>query len=84
MQSKDLATDLTLHGGIPMGLCHSDPVLQSAALQRLGQFILARRQSWAGGPPDFERFEHELHEQVQAIECELLAEELARYDVTAD
>jgi hypothetical protein len=67
-----------------MELCHTDPVLQSAAIRRLGQFILERRKQWAGDTPDFERFEHELHEQIQAIECEFLAEELARYDVTAD
>jgi len=66
-----------------MELCHTDPVLQSAAIRRLGQFILERRKQWAGDTPDFERFEHELHEQIQAIECEFLAEELARYDVTA-
>lgn len=67
-----------------MELCHSDPVLESPAMQRLRQFVLARRQQWTNGTPDFERFEHELHEQVQAIECEFLAQELARYDVTAD
>jgi hypothetical protein len=67
-----------------MELCHSALVLQSPAIQRWGQFILERRKQWATGTPDFERFEHELHEPVQAIECELLAEELARYDVTAD
>jgi len=66
-----------------MELCHTDPILQSPAIQRLGQFVLERQQQWADGTPDFERFEHELHAQVQAIEREFLVEELARYDVTA-
>ena len=67
-----------------MALCHTDPVWESPAIQRLGQFIRERRQQWAISTPDFERFEHELHEQIQAIECEFLAAELAHYDVTAD
>ena len=66
-----------------MALCHTDPILESPAIQRLGQFILELRQRWAGSTPDFERFEHELHEQIQAVECEFLAAELAHYDVTA-
>lgn len=64
-----------------MKVCHTDLVLQSLALQRLGQFILNHRQQWAGGPPDFEQFERDLHEMVMALECELISEELARYDV---
>jgi hypothetical protein len=67
-----------------MELCHNNPVLQSPALERLGQFILKRRAQWTTGTPDFERFERELHEQVMAIERELLGEELARYDVSAE
>ncbi|MDI6770949.1 MAG: hypothetical protein QMD04_14925, partial [Anaerolineales bacterium] len=31
-----------------------------------------------------ERFESELHEQISALECELISEELARYDVVAE
>lgn len=67
-----------------MVLCHTELILESPAIQRLGQFILELRQRWAGSTPDFERFEHELHEQIQAVECEFLAAELAQYDVTAD
>ena len=67
-----------------MALCHTDPVWESPAIQRLGQFIREGRQQWAISTPDFERFERELHEQIQAIECEFLAAELAHYDVTAD
>ena len=66
-----------------MALCHTDLILESRAIQRLGQFIRDRREQWTLSTPDFERFEHELHEQLQAIECEFLAEELARYDVRA-
>ena len=67
-----------------MTLCHTDLVLESPAIQRLGQFIRERHRQWAHSTPDFERFEHELHDQIQAIECEFLAEELAHYDVAAD
>jgi hypothetical protein len=66
-----------------MEVCHSDWVSQSPAIQRLGQFIRARRQAWAVGIPEFERFERELHEHVMALERECLGTELARYDVTA-
>jgi hypothetical protein len=66
-----------------MTCLHETTDLQSPALQGLRQFVLNRREQWATGMPDFEQFEHELHQRVQAIERELLAEELARYDVTA-
>jgi hypothetical protein len=66
-----------------MGFCHSNTVLESAAMQRLGQFVLEWRTQWTSDTPDFERFERELHERVMDIERELLEEELARYDVTA-
>ncbi len=65
-----------------MGFCHSNAVLESAAMRRLRQFVLERRIQWASDTPDFERFERELHERVTDMERELLAEELARYDVT--
>ena len=67
-----------------MELCHTDSVLPSQAIQRLGQFIREHRQQWTSSAPDFERFERDLHEMVMAVECELIGEELARYDVTAD
>jgi hypothetical protein len=66
-----------------MRFLHEKTDLQSPALQGLRQFVLNWREKWATGMPDFEQFEHELHQRVQAIERELLAEELARYDVTA-
>ena len=35
-------------------------------------------------PPELEPFEQELHDHLMAIERDLLAEELSRYDVTAE
>ena len=67
-----------------MELCHRDLVLESPAALRLGQFIRERHKQWATDTPDFERFERELHERVMALECELIGEELAHYDVTAE
>jgi hypothetical protein len=66
-----------------MTFLHNNPVLPSSAIQDLGQFVLNWREQWAMDTPDFECFEHELHERIMAIERELLTEELARYDVTA-
>jgi hypothetical protein len=66
-----------------MEVWHKDPVSQSPAIQRLGQFVLERQAAWGLGVPDFERFERELHEHVLAIERECLQADLARYDVTA-
>lgn len=62
----------------------SDPILQSPAVQRLGQFVREHARQWTQGTPDFEQFERELHEHVMALERELVAEELARYDVAAE
>jgi len=67
-----------------MEVYHDDDVLQSPAAQRLRQFIRARRQKWGAGLPDLEVFERELHEHMMALERELIAQELARYDVEAE
>jgi hypothetical protein len=67
-----------------MEFCHENSILRSPAVQRLGQFVLDWRAQWEDSPPNFEQFERELHEQVMVVERELLAEELARYDVTAE
>jgi hypothetical protein len=64
-----------------MTFLHKKANLQSPALEGMRQFVLAWRERWARGTPDFEQFEHELHQQMMAIERELLADELARYDV---
>lgn len=57
---------------------------ESPALQRLGQFVRERQRAWQSGTPSFEQFEQAVHEQVMALERELLATELARYDVEAE
>lgn len=59
-------------------------IWESPALQRLGQFVRERQQAWQSGTPNFEQFEQEVHAQVLALERELLARELARYDVAAE
>jgi len=61
---------------------HSD--LPSPAIEELRQFVQEWRTQWAIDTPDFESFEHALHERIMAVERELLADELARYDVTAE
>lgn len=69
-----------------MEVSHRNEVLESPALMRLGQFVRQRQEAWetAGDVPDLERFEEELHEHMMALERELIVEELARYDVTAE
>lgn len=69
-----------------MEVSHKNDVLPSVAVERLGQFVRKRRQQWETGevPSDFETFERELHEHMMAIERELVADELARYDVDVE
>jgi hypothetical protein len=67
-----------------MGVSHTYSVWESPAVQRLGQFVREQQHAWHCGTPSFEQFEQELHEQVMALERELLATELARYDVDAE
>ena len=71
-----------------MEFCHTDIFLHSPAAQRLVEFIQKRREQWAT-PTDlsnvdkFESFEQDLHTLVMALECELVSEELSRYDMAA-
>jgi hypothetical protein len=67
-----------------MEFCHTNPILRSAAIEQLCQFVLEWQTQWKTSTPDFERFEHELHEKMMAIEREILTEELARYDIDAE
>jgi hypothetical protein len=67
-----------------MEFCHTNPILRSAAVEKMRQFVLGWQAQWETSTPDFERFEHELHEKMMAIECEILTEELARYDVEVE
>jgi hypothetical protein len=63
---------------------HSEEGWQSPASQRLREFLRVRQQTWQQGTPEFEQFERELHEHMRNLEREYVAEELARYDVTAE
>jgi hypothetical protein len=67
-----------------MEVYHSDPILQSPSLRHLGHFVREHAQQWTHSTADLEQFERELHTHIMALERELVAEELARYDVTAD
>jgi hypothetical protein len=69
-----------------MRVSHKNEVLPSLALERLRQFVRQRRVQWEseGAAPDFESFERALHEHIMALEQELIAEELSRYDVDVE
>jgi hypothetical protein len=69
-----------------MSVSHISDAVQTPALWRLTSFIRQQHQQWQERetPPDFERFERELHEHVMALERDLLTAELKRYDATAD
>ena len=56
-------------------------LLKSPALRQLGEFLRQHRQHWFKELPDLEKFERELHMHLLAIERDLVAEELTRYDV---
>lgn len=70
-------------------LCHSDIFLHSAAMKKLAELIEKQRKKWATeqdetpSKSNFESFEQELHKLVMMLECELVSEELGRYDVRA-
>jgi len=71
-----------------MEFCHSDVFLHSSSAQRIAEFIQQRRASWAAQTDlaevgQFENFEQDLHTLIMALECELVSEELARYDIQA-
>lgn len=71
-----------------MELCHTDNFLHSVAAKQLAELIQKRREQWAEqqvdllNQNDFEGFEQELHKLLMDLECELVSEELGRYDVT--
>ena len=69
-----------------MSVSHISAVLQTPSLWQLAQFIRHHQDQWQQSeePPDLERFERELHDHVMAVERDLLADELSRYDVTAN
>jgi hypothetical protein len=73
-----------------MEFCHTDIFLHSAAAKQLAELMQKQREKWAGQQTEepsmneFEGFEQELHKLVMALECELVSEELSRYDITAE
>jgi len=67
-----------------MELSHNDTAFHSPAAKKLAEFLRKRRENCNLELSDFEQFESELHEQITALECELVSEELARYDVAAE
>jgi ribosomal protein L9 len=71
-----------------MEFCHINSSLHSPAAQRLVEFIQKRREQWAMqadlcNVDRFESFEQDLHMLIMALECELVSEELSRYDLAA-
>jgi hypothetical protein len=69
-----------------MQVSHITDVVQTPALCRLAQYLRQHGEQWQAGDeaPDLERFEQELHAHVMAFEREMIAEELCRYDVSAE
>jgi len=69
-----------------MPVSHMSDVLQPPSLWRLAQCVRQHQDQWqqSEAPPDLERFERALHDHVMAVERDLLADALSRYDVAAD
>ena len=69
-----------------MGILLENDELTSPAFERLGQFVRQQRQQGTtqANAANFEVFERELHQHMMALERELIAEELGRYDVEAE
>jgi len=69
-----------------MQVSHKETIIESQALAQLCNYLDARKGSWEkqDEAPDLETFEKGLHECVMELERELVAQELRRYDVTAD
>lgn len=59
-------------------------LLNSPALRQLVEFMRHHHHAWAQHVPDLETFEQDLHRHVLAVEREILAEELAHYDLDVE
>jgi len=59
-----------------------DPI-SSPALDALRTFVLEARELEANPARGFEDFERELHHRIMAVEADLVAQQLVRYDVDA-
>jgi hypothetical protein len=66
-----------------MEVSHKNEVMASLAVEASGRFIHHRRQPWQIEELalSFGILERELHEHIMALERDLLAAELSRYDV---
>lgn len=64
------------------GSTASEP--EVGALEDLRRFLDTHRMRDKTGPRSFERFEAELHERMMAAEREIVAAEMARFDVDVD
>lgn len=69
-----------------MEVGYTDLFLHSPAAQQLAEFIQERSKKWVtqtdlSRVDNFERFEQDLHTLVMALECEMVSEELGRYDI---
>ena len=59
-------------------------LLKSPAWRQLVGYLQQHRQHWIKALPDLEQFERELHGHLLTIERDLVAEELAQYDVVVE
>jgi len=59
-------------------------LLTSLAVRQLVEFMRQHHQAWAQNAPDLETFERDLHTHLLALEREILADELAHYDVDGE
>ena len=59
-------------------------LLNSVALRSLQAFLREHGQTWAEQVPDLQAFEQELMGHLMTLGCEVLATELAHYDVVAE
>ena len=67
-----------------MGAYQETDLLKSPALRQLGGFLREHHQEWAQRVPDLESFERGLRTHLLAVERELVAVELTRYDIEAE
>jgi len=74
------------HGGYLMEIVMQTSAGTKSAWAELEHFVLRREKGWQNGEetPEFASYEHELHEQMMKLERELLAADLARYDVAVE
>lgn len=69
-----------------MKVSHKEMILENAAMGKLCNYLDDQERCWQEGEaaPDFERFEKEVHECMMAIEREIVAKELRKYDISTE